>query len=125
MNAITTDFARANQAKAAAGEEALKTVAKMSFGNGGTNPDGSVRTPLSSETGLANKLLAVDIESVTYPIPTTVRFTARLAFDQLNGYEISEIGLESADGTTLAIKTFEPIPKNSENEFVVDWDEVY
>lgn len=125
INAVTTVFYRTNQAKAQAGAEALKTVAKMSFGDGGADINGNPIPPLTTDTGLKNKLLAVAVEAVTYPVATTGRYTARLGLNDLVGKNISEIGLEDSLGNTLAIITFAPQPKSVENEFVFEWDEVY
>lgn len=125
MAAISTEFARANQAKAQAGQEVLKTVARMCFGSGGVDGQGNPVTPLTSDAALGNKLLSVPIDSISFPTPTTARYTGRIPIDQLNGMSISEVGLEDAGQNLLTRKTFRAQPKTDENEFVFEWDEIF
>lgn len=124
-NVVSTTADRTNAAKAAAGAEARKAATKMSFGNGAVIGAGAPRVPLTTDVGLQNKTLTKALESITYPIGTTVRYTARIAFAELNGSTVNEISLEDAAGVTLAIKTFDPITKNNEIELTFDWDDAY
>lgn len=124
-NVVTTEFARANFAKAQAGDEAIKTVSQISFGDGGVDLNGDPITPSTTDTALGNKLLAKSVATKSYPTTTTVRYTVSLDFSELVGYDISELGLEDALGNLLARKTFKAQPKDEENTFTFEWDEEF
>jgi phage-related tail fiber protein len=121
---VTTVYARTNQARAQAGLEPLKVVTHMAIGSGGHGATGVALKPNTQDTALGNELLSLPV-TVTFPIATTGRYTVRLDDTQLNGFNISELGLKDADGNLLARKTFTPQPKTDDVEFTFDWDEIW
>lgn len=128
-NSVTAAKARAKFAQAHGTTGTLAKVVKMAFGDGGV--DGS-NQPIAPVTGdpvagisLGNELLRKNLESVAYPVPTTVRFEGKLAEIELNGYDISEVALVDENDDIVAIKTFTPKGKDAESELVFRWDEEF
>lgn len=128
-NSITSAKARAKFAQAHGTTGALKKVVKMAFGDGGVDV-GNV--PIPPVTGdpvvgitLGHELQRKDLDSVSYPVPTTVRFTGSLAEAELVGKDISEVALVDEDGDIVAVKTFSRKGKDAESELVFRWDEEF
>lgn len=126
-NSVTSKEAREIFAQAHGSTGVVPKVVQMAFGNGGVDgsnvpiPPSATAKPLS----LGNQLLVKAIESVSYPVSTTVRFTCRLLSTELNGYDISEAALVDSVGHVVAKKTFTKKGKDNETELVFEWDEEF
>ena len=128
-NSITAAKARAKFAQAHGTSGTLSKVVQMAFGDGGVD---SNNVPIAPVTGdpvagisLGHELLRKPLDSVSYPVPTTVRFTGSLAETELIGKDISEIALIDADGDVVAVKTFTKKGKDGESQLVFQWDEEF
>ena len=97
----------------------------MAFGNGGVDTGGAPIATTGEEVALRNELLKKDIDSHTFPITTTGRYTVRLGKEELADQNISEMGLFDAEGDLIAYKTFLPKGKDSDMEFIWDMDEIF
>lgn len=102
-----------------------KTIGFMSWGDGGHdtgNPTLSI-PPDPSDTALVSEHAATGKRVVTHDFPdsTTVRFIATIAKAELNGLNISEIGLFTKDLTMFSRRTFGAILKTSEFSFEFRW----
>ena len=97
----------------------------MAFGSGGVDESGTVIATTGEEVALRNELLRKNIDSHTFPITTTGRYTVRLGKEELADQNISEMGLFDAEGELVAYKTFLPKGKDSDMEFVFDMDEIF
>lgn len=126
-NSVTSKKARELFAQAHGTTGTIPVVVQMAFGNGGVDgsnipiPPSATASPLT----LGNQLLVKNIESVAYPVSTTVRFTCRLLSTELNGYDISEAALIDNAGNVVAKKTFTKKGKDAETELVFEWDEEF
>lgn len=124
-NSVTTATARAKFAQAHGSTGLLSKVVKMAFGTGGVDGSNNPIAPVTSATGLTTEVLRKDLDSVSFPTATTVRFTGTLLEAEGNGSDISEIALVDADGDVVAIKTFTKKSKDAESQLVFLWDEEF
>lgn len=122
---VITVKGREKLCQAHAGERALPVIAKMAFGNGGVNAEGTVIETTGEETALKGELLQKEIEEYTFPISTTCRYSVRLGKTELANTSISEQGLIDAEGDLIAYKTFLPKGKDGDMEFIFDMDEIF
>lgn len=124
-NSVTTVAARTKFAQAHGTTGTLPKVVKMAFGTGGVDSNNQPIPPVTGSTSLANEVLRKNLDSVSYPVPTTVRFTGSLSEGELNGLDISEIGLVDETGDIVAVKTFTKKGKDGESQLVFQWDEEF
>lgn len=128
-NSVTAAKARAKFAQAHGTTGTLAKVVKMAFGDGGVDGGGQPIPPVTGDPvvglTLGNELLRKDLESVSYPVPTTARFEGKLTEAELNGYDISEIALVDENDDIVAVKTFTGKGKDEESELVFRWDEEF
>lgn len=126
-NSVTSKKARELFAQAHGTTGTLPQVTQMAFGNGGVDGSNVPITPSATAIPLAlgNQLLVKNIESVSYPITTTVKFTCRLLAGELNGYDINEAALIDSAGNVVAKKTFTKKSKDNETELVFEWNEEF
>ncbi|HMM21083.1 MAG TPA: phage tail protein [Selenomonadales bacterium] len=124
-NSITTATARAKFAQAHGTSGTIHKVVKMAFGDGGVDGSNQPIPPVTGATALGNERLRKTLDSVSYPVPTTVRFIGSLAEEELVGVDISEIALVDENDDIVAIKTFTKKGKDGESEFVYQWDEEF
>lgn len=122
---VITKKYREKLCKAHTGDAPLPRITKMVFGNGGIGDGGQVVEPTGEETNLKGFLLEKTIESYSYPITTTARYTVRLGKSELVNENISEQGLIDEDGDLAVYKTFLPKGKDEDMEFVFDMDAIF
>jgi len=122
---VITKTGREKLCKAHAGDITLPAIVQMAFGSGGVDESGTVIATTGEEVSLRNELLKKNIDSHTYPITTTGRYSTRLAKEELADQTISEMGLFDAEGDLIAYKTFLPKGKDADMEFVWDMDEIF
>ncbi|HIS61454.1 MAG: phage tail protein [Clostridiales bacterium] len=122
---VITKKGREKLCKAHTGDATLPRITKMVFGNGGIGGGGQVIEPTGEETQLKGFLLEKTIESHSYPVTTTARYTAKLEKTELANENISEQGLVDEEGDLVAYKTFLPKGKDDDMEFIFDMDEIF
>lgn len=104
---IITAVGRKKMCRAHAGDGTLPAIVKMAWGNGGVNENGQPIDTTGNEIGLYSQLLEKDIESHVYnEDQTTCLYKATLEAGELDGEEISEMGLFDADGDLIVYRTF-------------------
>ena len=104
---VTTAIGRKKLCMAHAGDAVLPAITKMAWGNGGIDESGQPIDTTGNEIGLYNQLLEKGIESHEYNDDyTTCFYTATLEVGELDGEEISEIGLFDAEGDLIVYRTF-------------------
>ena len=86
-------------------------IYQIALGNGGLNPDGSLKTQTGSETGLYSEVLRKYSNLEFFAGQKNYYITVH--FSELNGQEINEAGIFTNDGVLLAILTFPAITKQS------------
>lgn len=124
-NVVITKTARMKLVKARAGAAALPRVIGMAFGSGGVNADGTVITPSSSQTALAQERYRKAVDKYSFPEETTCRYECTLLADELANEEISEIGLYDEDGDIVCIKNFMRKGKDDDVEQTYVLDDIF
>ncbi len=124
---VITAAGRKKLCMAHAGDMQLPPVTKMAWGNGGVDDTGQPIATTGNEISLYSELLSKDIESHAYVNEgqTTCRYTAVLEAGELDGEEISEMGLYDADGDLVAYRTFLRKGKDSDIPQIYDMDEIF
>lgn len=122
---VITKTGREKLCRAHAGDISLPPITQMAFGSGGVDGDGAVVAATGEEVSLRAELLTKDIDSHSYPVTTTGRYSVRLGKTELADETISEMGLFDAEGDLVAYKTFLPKGKDGDMEFVFDMDEIF
>lgn len=122
---VITEIGRRKLCQAHAGDIALPKITHMAFGDGGVDGTGSVLGTSGGEVSLRNELMKKTIDSYSFPIATTCRYSVRLSKSDLAGESISEQGLYDEDGDLVAYKTFMSKGKDDDMEFVFDMDEIF
>lgn len=100
-NKKTTEDYRALLAQAIGTTGTIPIVLRMAFGTAGETDDQGNPMPPSGNGPLNNVVLTKNIKTVTYPIPTTVCFTAEIARGELTA-AINEVALIDENGNTVA-----------------------
>lgn len=124
---VITAVGRKKLCMAHAGDTALPAITRMAWGNGGVDENGQPLATTGNEIGLYGELLRKDIESHAYvgDGQTTCRYTATLGAGELDGEEISEMGLYDADGDLVAYRTFLRKGKDADIPQIYDMDEIF
>lgn len=124
---VITVTARKKLCESHAGDRELPKIAKIAWGDGGVEEDGTPKTASGNEIGLYHELLKKDVESHVYvgENHTTCRYTATLEAGELTGKEISEMGLFDADGDLVAYRTFMRKGKDADIPQIYDMDEIF
>ena len=125
--AVITGTGRKKLCKAHAGDIVLPKITEMAFGDGGVDPDGSVKATTGNELMLYQELLKREVDGHSYvgDGETTCRYTMRLGKEELAGKVISELGLYDSEGDLVAYKTFLGKGKDNDMEFIFDMDEIF
>lgn len=100
-------------AEALAGVEGAR-ILKIAVGTNGAEPQGT-------DTEITGAVI-LDIQSVEYPAPATVRFNFMIDYTDAVGMSIREFGLFTADGRLFSRKTREAIDKTAHMSIVGAWD---
>lgn len=96
----TTEYRKAF-AQAMGSGEALSPITAMAFGDGGeTDSQGNPDIP-SNSGDLNNVVLMKTLDSITYPVETSVCFQATIDAGEYTG-SVNEVALIAKDGTTAA-----------------------
>lgn len=124
---VITAIGRRKLCMAHAGDATLPPITKMAWGNGGVDETGQPRGTTGNEVGLYNELLIKDIENHEYvnDEQTTCRYTATLEAGELDGEEISEMGLFDSDGDLIVYRTFTRKGKDEDIPQIYRMDEIF
>lgn len=123
---ITTTARRELLCKATSGAaETIPAITKVAFGSGGVDEQGAVIAPSAAQTALNNEVARYDIDGVTYPAPTTARYSVTIPADALEGVEISEAALVDSEGTLCAIRNTLPKGKDAGVAFLFTFDDEF
>ncbi len=124
---VITVAGRRKLCMAHAGDAALPAITRMAWGNGGVDGDGQPVEATGNEVGLYQELLSKEIASHGYVNEgrTTCRYTATLEAGELDGEEISEMGLYDAEGDLVAYRTFLRKGKDADIPQIYDMDEIF
>lgn len=116
----TTDY-RAALAQAVGTTGTIPKIVKMAFGTGGESDDQGNPLPPSDNGPLNNQVLVKDISSVSYPVPTTVKFRAEVQKGDTTA-AINEVALIAADGTVAAkMRMLTSKGIDAESGAIFDW----
>jgi hypothetical protein len=125
-NSVTTVYRREMLCKITSGAIAtIPKIAKMAFGDGGTDGSNKPIPPLETATTLKHELTRYDIDSVSYPVSTTARYTATIPGDTLVNANINEAALVDADGKICLIQTMTKKGKDDGVIFTFTLDEEF
>jgi len=124
MNIATTTKAREKYAQYLAGEIPLASATQIAFGNDGAEIDGTPKTIDLSWVTVPGELLKKDLTTIISNSWET-EMLGELLQGELNGYDISSAGIYDGDGDLIAVATFNPIPKTSDDKFEFNWDTVF
>ena len=124
-NVIITKKSRENLVKARAGAIQLPKIVGMVFGNGGVNADGTVIPPTEAQSELTSEIFRKEIDGYSFPADTTCRYECTLTESELEGEEISEIGLYDENGDVVCIKTFKRKGKDDDVEQTYTLDDIF
>lgn len=110
-----------------AGDAALPVIAYMAWGDGGVDESGTPKGATGNELSLYHELARKEIEAHAYvnEDKTTCRYTATLEKGELNGKEISEMGLYDEDGNLIAYRNFLRKGKDGDIPQIYDMDEIF
>ncbi len=105
---VITVVGRRKLCMAHAGDRELPIIAKMAWGNGGVDESGEPIATTGNEIGLYNSLLIKDIESHEYvdDEQTNCQYASTLEVGELDGEDISEMGLFDEEGDLIFYRTF-------------------
>lgn len=123
---VVTKIRRINLAKITSGAiESIPPITKIAFGKGGVDSSGNVITPSETQTSLNNQIGIYSIDSVTYPVQTTARYTVTIPENELVGESISEIALVDSAGNLCVIKNTLPKGKDNGVKFTFEFDDEF
>ncbi len=122
---VVTTAAKRKMLLARAGKAALPTIAGMAFGTGGVDSSGNVKTYASGAAKLNNEVFRKKIDKYEVISDTDVRYTCTLSSTELNGTNISEIGLYDTTGDIVAMKCFAAKGKDSGESMVFECDDKF
>ncbi|MDO5116011.1 MAG: phage tail protein [Synergistaceae bacterium] len=103
---VTTNSFRKRIAAQMSGGAVCPKIAKMAFGDGGHNADGTAKAANAEQLALNHELLRKDLLTVQQEDGYSVTGTGRLLKTELVGQTISEAGLLDASGNLVGLKNF-------------------
>ncbi len=125
-NTVITDKRREKLCKITSGKvSTIGKVTHVAFGDSGVNSGGAVISPTRSQTALNHEVGRYPIGGVTYPVPTTARYTVTIPKTDLGGVSISEAALVDSDGDLCAIRNMLPKGKDDGVEFMFTFDDEF
>jgi phage-related tail fiber protein len=117
--AITTNDYRKRLARHMYDNSALPKVAKMAFGDGGHNPDGTPKTPNPNQTQLNHEILRKTLTSIFQEDEYSVTGKGTISKIEAVGVSISEAGLLDEAGNLVGFKNFAPKIKESDETYEI------
>ena len=105
-NSVITLARRINLTKITSGAiTTLPKITQIAFGDGGTDEEGNPIPPNSTDMALKNEVCRLAVDSVTYPVETTARYTVSIPKNEQVGVRFNEMALVDEAETLCAIKT--------------------
>ena len=122
-NSIITMARRIALAQLTAGTiSTIPPVAYLALGDGGCGEDGEPIAPGLEQSALTHEICRYAVETPTFPVDTTARFTAIVPEAAQGGVKFSEMGLVDTENNFVAIKTMYPKQKDDDVEFSFTFD---
>lgn len=103
---------------------AMPKITHLAFGSGGANENG-ILPPSETQTELNAEFCRYPIDSVTYPIETTARYTVTIPEKEQEGKMFNEIGLIDAEGNLCAVKAMYTKQKDGDVKFTFEFDDEF
>lgn len=103
----------------------IPAITHIAFGSGGVDAAGEPKQASETQTALFNEVQRYPVDSVTYPVDTTARYSVEIPEVDLVSVKISEAGLIDADGTLCAIKTMYVKQKDENVKFTFEFDDEF
>lgn len=125
-NSVITRTRRVKLCQASSNaKKPLAPITQIAFGSGGVDAQGNPIAPLETQTALNHELARYNVDSVTYPVETTARYTATIPRDEMTGEAISEAALVDSEGDLVAIKTMYTKRKDAGVAFTFEFDDEF
>lgn len=125
-NSIITLARRENLTKITSGAiTALPKITYIAFGNGGTDAEGNPIPPILTDTTLKSEICRYPVETPTYPVTTTARYTVSIPKTEQAGVKFNEMALVDEAGTLCAIKTMYTKQKDDDVIFTFTFDDEF
>lgn len=122
-NSIITKSRRIALAKLTAGVvPTIPPVAYLALGDGGCGEDGEPIAPGLEQTALSHEICRYAVETPTFPVEATARFTAIVPEGEQAGVKFSEMGLVDTENNFVAIKAMYPKQKDDDVAFSFTFD---
>lgn len=106
-------------------DKPLAHITQIAFGSGGVDESGEPVAPLETQEALKQEIKRYDVDSVTWPVDTTARYTVTIPADELTGEAINEAALVDSDGDLAAIKTMYTKRKDAGVTFTFEFDDEF
>lgn len=104
---------------------AMPKITHIALGTGGVDANGEPLVPSETQTALNQQVGEYEIESVTYPVETTARYTITIPENELVGEAISEVGLVDEQGNLCAVKNMYVKRKDEGVTFTFTFDDEF
>lgn len=125
-NSVITITRRVKTCKASSGlAETLPPVTYIAFGSGGVDNEGMPIPPTERQSALTRELARYPVESVTFPVETTARYSVTIPKEDLTDEPISEAALVDSEGDVASIKTFYAKQKDKGTAFTFEFDDQF
>lgn len=126
QTSVVTLYRRKKLAQITSGAiSTLPKITHLAFGNGGVDGEGNPVPPSETQTKLNDEFCRYPVDSITYPIETTVRYSVTIPKEEQVGKKFSEIGLIDAEGNLCAIKTMYVKQKDDGVKFTFEFDDEF
>lgn len=103
-----------------AGENSLKPIGFMAFGDGGHDKEtGKPISPSESQTALRHEVLRKAVSSVVQEDTLSATGKGVIENNELIDVELSEAALCDTDGNLIGIKTFAPKVKEADERYTI------
>lgn len=104
---------------------AMPKITHIALGTGGVDANGEPLVPSETQTALNQQVGEYEIESVSYPVETTARYTITIPENELVGEAISEVGLVDEQGNLCAVKNMYVKRKDEGVTFTFTFDDEF
>ena len=104
---------------------AMPKITHIALGTGGVDANGEPLVPSETQTALNQQVGEYEIESVSYPVETTSRYTITIPENELVGEAISEVGLVDEQGNLCAVKNMYVKRKDEGVTFTFTFDDEF
>lgn len=103
----------------------MPKITHIAFGDGGVDELGDPKQANETQSTLFNERQRYAIDSVSYPVDTTARYTVTIPEADLVGVKISEMALIDEAGGLCAIKTMFVKQKDCNVAFTFEFDDEF